>query len=80
MGWAAMRERISLSQVKGSTPALWQEATKLPSTAAVVPPWSLPKNIQLLRPTATPWIARSVALLSYLLNKPGTVTWASTKN
>jgi len=34
------------------------------STAAVVPPWSLPKNIRLFRPTATPRIARSVALLS----------------
>jgi hypothetical protein len=27
-----------------------------------LPPWSLPKKIQLLRPTATPRIARSVAL------------------
>jgi hypothetical protein len=32
------------------TLARWQEATKLRSTAAVLPPWSLPKNIQLFRP------------------------------
>ena len=54
MGRAAMRERTSLNPMKGSTPARWQEATKLRSTAAALPPWSLPKNIQLLQPTATP--------------------------
>ena len=64
MGWAAMRERTSLNQVKGLTSVRWQEATKLRSTAAVWPPWSLPKNVQLFRLTATPRIARSVALLS----------------
>ena len=37
---------------------------KLVSTAAVFPPWSLPKNIQLRRPTATPRKLRSLALLS----------------
>ena len=41
-----------------------QEATKLRSTAVVLPPSSLPKKIQLFRPTATPRMARSVALLS----------------
>jgi hypothetical protein len=61
MGWVAMRERMSLNQAKGSTPNRWQEAVKLRRTAAVVPPWSLPKNIQLLRPTATPRMSRSVA-------------------
>ena len=64
MGWAAMRERTSVSQAKGSTLARWQEATKLRNPAAVLPPWSLPKNIQLFRPTATLRMARSVALLS----------------
>jgi hypothetical protein len=62
MGWSAMRDRTSLNQAKGSTPARWQEATKLRSTAAVLPPPSLPKNSQLFRPTATPRMARSVAL------------------
>jgi signal transduction histidine kinase len=61
MGWVAMRERMSLNQAKGSTPTRWQEAVKLRRTAAVVPPWSLPKNIQLLRPTATLRMSRSVA-------------------
>jgi hypothetical protein len=64
MGWEAMRESTSLNQVNGSTPARWQEATKLRNTAAVLPPWSLPKKIQLRRPTAIPRIERSVALLS----------------
>ena len=66
MGWVAMRERMSLNQAKGSTPTRWQEAVKLRRTGAVLPPWSLPKNIQLLRPTATPRMSRSVALLSML--------------
>src|SRR5215475_12446334 len=47
MGWEAILERTSLNQVKGSIPIRWQDATKLRSTAAVLPPWSLPKNIQL---------------------------------
>ena len=49
MGCSAMRERTSRNQVKGSIPARWQVATKLRRTAAVLPPWSLPKKIQLLR-------------------------------
>ena len=62
MGWEAMRESTSLNQANGSTPARWQEATKLRNTAAVLPPWSLPKKVQLRRPTATPRMERSVAL------------------
>ena len=49
MGWVAMRESTSLNQAKGSTPARWQDAVKLRRMAAVVPPRSLPKNIQFLR-------------------------------
>jgi hypothetical protein len=59
-----MRDRTSLSQTKGLTLTGWQEATKLRRIAAVLPQWSLPKKIQLLRPTATLRMARSVALLS----------------
>ena len=49
-------ERIDSDALTGSH--------ELRSTAAVLPPSSLPKNTQLLRPTATPRIARSVPLLS----------------
>jgi len=62
IGWEPMRESTSLNQANGSTPARWQEATKLRNTAAVLPPWSLPKKVQLRRPTATPRMDRSVAL------------------
>jgi len=51
-----------LNQANGSIPARWQEATKLRNTAAVLPPWSLPKKIQLRRPTAIPRIERSVVV------------------
>jgi hypothetical protein len=37
-----------------------QEATKLRKMAAVRPPRSLPKKVQLLRPTAQPRKLRSV--------------------
>ena len=60
-----MRESTSLCHRNGSTPALWHDATKLLNTAAVRPPSSLPKKTQLLRPTATPRIARSVALCRF---------------
>ena len=49
IGWEAMRESTSLNQANGSTPARWQDATKLRNTAAVLPPWSLPKKVQLRR-------------------------------
>lgn len=45
-----MRASTSLNQVKGSTPACSAQATKLCSTAAVLPPLSLPKNVQCLVP------------------------------
>src|SRR6266849_6429969 len=64
MGWSAMRESTSRNQANGSIFTSSQEVTKLRSTAAVFPPLSLPKNVQLLRPTAMQRIARSVALLS----------------
>jgi len=64
IGWEPMRESASLNQANGSTPARWQEAMKLRNTAAVLPPWSLPKKVQLLRPTAIARMDRSVALLS----------------
>jgi hypothetical protein len=38
-----------LNQANGSTPDRWQEAKKLRNTAAVLPPWSLPKKVQLRR-------------------------------
>jgi hypothetical protein len=38
--------------VNGSTPLRLQEAMKLRSTAAVLPPLSLPKNVQFVRPSA----------------------------
>ena len=49
MGWEAIRESTSWNQANGSTFTSSQEATKLRSTAAVLPPRSLPKNVQLLR-------------------------------
>ncbi|HUE02923.1 MAG TPA: hypothetical protein VMR62_25370 [Bryobacteraceae bacterium] len=62
IGWEAIRDSTSLNQANGSTPTRWQEATKLRKTAAVLPPWSLPKKVQLRRPTATLRIDLSVAL------------------
>ena len=47
-----MRESTSLNQANGSTPHRLQEAMKLRSTAAVLPPLSLPKKVQFPRPTA----------------------------
>jgi hypothetical protein len=35
IGWEPMRESTFLNQANGSTPARWQEATKLRNTAAV---------------------------------------------
>jgi len=49
---------------KGINPDKLQEETKLRSTAAVLPPLSLPKKVQLLRPSAKLRNDRSVALLS----------------
>ncbi len=45
-----MREITSRNRENGSTPHRLKEATKLRSTAAVLPPLSLPKNVQLPRP------------------------------
>src|SRR5262252_7849748 len=64
IGCDGMRESTSRNQVNGSTPQCLQEATKLRRTAAVLPPLSLPKNVQLLRPSAISRLARSVAPLS----------------
>jgi hypothetical protein len=44
-----MRESTSWNQANGSTPHRLQEAMKLRNTAAVLPPPSLPKNVQLPR-------------------------------
>ena len=54
----------SRNQANGSTPQRLQVAMKLINTAAVLPPLSLPKNVQLPRPMATSRLARSVAPLS----------------
>ena len=59
-----MRPSTSRNQANGSIFASSQEVTKLRSTAAVLPPLSLPKNVQLLRPTAKPRSDLSVPLLS----------------
>src|SRR5271165_4149819 len=59
-----MRESTSRNQANGSTLDRLQEAMKLRSTAAVLPPPSLPKNVQLPRPMAMSRLARSVAPLS----------------
>src|SRR5579864_7806412 len=69
MECAGIRDSTSLNQANGSTPHLLQEATKLRSTAAVLPPLSLPKNVQLPRPSAMSRLARSVAPLS-ISNSP----------
>ena len=49
MECAGMRESTSWNHANGSTPHRLQEAMKLRSTAAVLPPLSLPKNVQLPR-------------------------------
>ena len=59
-----MRASTSRNHTHGSIFTRSQEATKVRSTAAVLPPLSLPKNVQLLRPTAMPRSDRSAALLS----------------
>jgi hypothetical protein len=38
IGWEAIRDSTFWNQANGSTPARWQEATKLRNTAAVLPP------------------------------------------
>ena len=53
-----MRESTSRNQVNGSTPERLQDAIKLRNTAAVLPPWSLPKNVQFPRPRAISRLAR----------------------
>ena len=47
-----MRERTSWNQANGSTPHRLQVAMKLRNTAAVLPPRSLPKNVQFPRPSS----------------------------
>ena len=44
---AGMRASTSWNQANGSTPHRLQVAMKVRSTAAVLPPLSLPKNVQL---------------------------------
>jgi hypothetical protein len=54
-----MRES-TLNHSNGSTPHRLQEATRLRNTAAVLPPLSLRKNVQLPRPGggSAPQLAR----------------------
>ena len=61
MECAGTRDSTSRNQANGSTPHPLQEAMKLRNTAAVLPPPSLPKNIQLPRSRAMSRLARSVA-------------------
>lgn len=56
-----MRESTSRNQVNGSIPDRLQEAMELRNTATVLPPPSLPKDVQLPRPNAISRLARSVA-------------------
>jgi len=49
-----MRESTSWNQANGSTFTNSHDATKLRSTATVLPPRSLPTKVQLRRPTAMP--------------------------
>jgi hypothetical protein len=64
MECAGMRESTSQNQANGSAPDRLQEAMKLHNTAAVLPPASLPKNVQLPWPSAISRLARSVAPVS----------------
>jgi hypothetical protein len=64
MGCSAIRPSTSLNQANGSAFTSSHEEMKLRRTAAVLPPLSLPKKVQLLRPTAKLRNDRSVALLS----------------
>jgi hypothetical protein len=59
-----MRDSTSSIQANGSTLQRLQEPMKLRNTAAVLPPPSLPKKVQLPRPSATSPFSRSVAPLS----------------
>jgi hypothetical protein len=59
-----MRDNTSRNQANGSTAQRLHVAMKFINTAAVLPPLSLPKNVQLPRPIATSRLARSVAPLS----------------
>ena len=49
MEYAGTRESTSRNHANGSTPHRLQEAIKLRSTAAVLPPLSLPKKVQFPR-------------------------------
>src|SRR5436305_6201775 len=51
MECAGTRERTSWNHANGSTPHRLQEAMKLRSTAAVLPPLSLPKKTVVIRPS-----------------------------
>src|SRR5687767_15726712 len=54
MECVAMRDRISRNHSNGSMFTSSHEETKLLRMAMVLPPRSLPRNVQLFRPTATP--------------------------
>src|SRR6476660_1791375 len=62
-GWAAMRERTSLSQACGSTPFLLAVTIRLYIEAARCPPRSDPQNSHDFLPRAIPRSPRSAALL-----------------
>ena len=53
-----IRESTSWNQANGSTPHRLQEAMKLRNTAAVLPPPSLPKKVQVPRTSAMSRLAR----------------------
>ena len=60
MECSAIRESTSRNQANGSTFTNSQDVTKLRNTAAVLPPRSAPKKLQLARPTAKQRNVRSV--------------------
>lgn len=64
MGWPAIWLSMSRKANESTFTSLQDAMNVQKKTATVFPPWSLPKNIQLPRPTAIQRKERSVALLS----------------
>ena len=60
MECVGIRDKTSRNHSNGSIFSSSQEATKLRKIAIVLPPRSLPKNVQLFRPIAIPRKERSV--------------------
>ena len=72
-----MRESTWWNQANGSTLTSSHHATKLRKIAAVRPPRSLPKKVQLLRPTAHPRREHSYGCYVCLEKVCGSPRWKS---